>query len=489
MSVFSRILIIDDDPRAREAIKALLGAEQEYQLELAGDGQQGLELAAETQPDLVLLDVMMPGLDGFEVCRQLRANKLLAEVPVVLVTALDDHDSRLRGLKAGADDFISKPYDRLELRARVASILRLNRYRRLLAERGKFEWLLEHTEEAYLLLQEDGSCGYANKRARDYLNLPRSGGDFLEQARRYYQLLPPLAWETWPYPNAALVPRCLVRAETEAQHGLWLEVESTQVEMPGELSFLLRLRDVSDKMLLAQRNWAFQQLLMHKLRTPMLVSEILRLIQERLAGQVDMAARNLLEMAVNSAQRQSKQLTQVLAYLQEPALSHPRHGEPLRLDGLPALLDELVQDLELTPPRCTIAPELSQRKIVLSAHGMQTLLRELLDNARKFHPRHVPAVEIAVLPGERQDCVLTCSDDGMCLPPEELEKVWLPYYQWEKFTTGEVPGMGLGLAMVASIVWNAGGKCRLFNRENGPGVSVELSLPLLDTPVSPARGK
>jgi len=108
---------------------------------------------------------MMPGMDGFEVCQHLRADSTLAKVPIIMVTALDDRDSRLRGIEAGADDFISKPYDKLELRARVQTITSLNRYRRLLTEKAKFEWMIENTDEAYLVLDHDNQISYANTKA------------------------------------------------------------------------------------------------------------------------------------------------------------------------------------------------------------------------------------------------------------------------------------------------------------------------------------
>jgi DNA-binding response OmpR family regulator len=120
------ILIVDDDRLGRETLAALLGL-QGYQLAFAGGGAEALHLAAMIQPDLILLDVMMPGLDGFEVCRRLRADAVLGEVPIILLTALDDRTARLRGIEAGADDFVSKPFDRVELRARVQTIMRLNR--------------------------------------------------------------------------------------------------------------------------------------------------------------------------------------------------------------------------------------------------------------------------------------------------------------------------------------------------------------------------
>lgn len=118
MSYKSKILIVDDDPAGRRAMEAPLLA-GDYDLVLAQDGPQALELAHALQPDLILLDVMMPGMDGYEVCRRLRADLLLAEVPIIMVTALDDRSSKLQGLAAGADDFLSKPFDRAELRARA----------------------------------------------------------------------------------------------------------------------------------------------------------------------------------------------------------------------------------------------------------------------------------------------------------------------------------------------------------------------------------
>ncbi len=81
---------------------------------------------------------MMPGMDGFELCRLIRRDTIIGEMPVLLVTALDDIDSRLEGIEAGADDFLSKPIDRAELRLRVRTITRLNRYRKILADERDF---------------------------------------------------------------------------------------------------------------------------------------------------------------------------------------------------------------------------------------------------------------------------------------------------------------------------------------------------------------
>lgn len=129
MSHKSTILIVDDEPIGRQLIDAILYKEG-YNLEFAENGREAFEKAKSTNPDLILMDVMMPEIDGFEVCQMLREDDSMASVPIILVTALDDIDSRIRGLEAGADDYISKPFDRLELLARIKIITRLNKYRK-----------------------------------------------------------------------------------------------------------------------------------------------------------------------------------------------------------------------------------------------------------------------------------------------------------------------------------------------------------------------
>jgi len=134
----STILIVDDDATGRQTLESILDG-QGYRLEMAENGLQAIEKARQVLPDVILLDVMMPGMDGFEACQRIRSDPLLAEIPIIMLTALDDRKSLLDGLESGADDYITKPYDRHELRARLIGITRLNRYRKLLDERINLE--------------------------------------------------------------------------------------------------------------------------------------------------------------------------------------------------------------------------------------------------------------------------------------------------------------------------------------------------------------
>ncbi len=135
------VLIVDDEIIVRDTLDALLG--ENYQLYFAENGMDGLALATQIQPDAILLDVMMPKIDGYEVCRQIRASQVLTEIPIIMITALDDRNSRLKGLHAGADDFLTKPFDGMELTARLQTITRLNRYRHIVEQRNQLKGMHE----------------------------------------------------------------------------------------------------------------------------------------------------------------------------------------------------------------------------------------------------------------------------------------------------------------------------------------------------------
>jgi DNA-binding response OmpR family regulator len=120
VEVTGRVLVVDDDITVRDVVRRYL-ERAGYQVQLAGDGQEALRVIREHEPDLVVLDLMLPGVDGIEVCRQTRQSSSL---PIVMLTALGEEEDRVLGLEVGADDYVTKPFSPRELTLRVSSVLR-----------------------------------------------------------------------------------------------------------------------------------------------------------------------------------------------------------------------------------------------------------------------------------------------------------------------------------------------------------------------------
>jgi len=172
----ARILIVDDNEDNVELLRARIEA-WGYAPECAMDGGEALRKIRDTPPDLVLLDVMMPTIDGIEVARRVKGDPHLPFIPIIMQTALDTTESKVEGLEAGADDYITKPIDFAELKARLTSMLRIKRLQDELEERER--QLLEANERLRHMSQTDALTGLDNRR-----HLEERLGEMFEHARR-----------------------------------------------------------------------------------------------------------------------------------------------------------------------------------------------------------------------------------------------------------------------------------------------------------------
>jgi two-component system cell cycle response regulator len=171
----ARVLVVDDIPANVKLLEARLVAEY-FDVVTAEDGFKALDICDQEQVDIILLDIMMPGMDGFEVCERLKANPKTAHIPVVIVTALDQPSDRVRGLKAGADDFLTKPVNDLQLIARVKSLVRLKAVSdelRLRAETAR-EIGIEEMLRSDGLMQTPGRVLVADGRASSQERIVRA---------------------------------------------------------------------------------------------------------------------------------------------------------------------------------------------------------------------------------------------------------------------------------------------------------------------------
>ncbi|MBI3086169.1 MAG: response regulator [candidate division NC10 bacterium] len=172
------MLVVDDDALIRQFLEDQLTGEG-YLVSTAREGEEALAKVAAEPPDLILLDVMMPKVDGFEVCRRLKSDERTILIPVVMVTALTATDQRIKGIEAGADDFLSKPYNRLELFTRVRSLLKLKRHTDELENAETVLFSLALSVEA----KDPYTNGHCDRLARYSVALGKSLGLHAEQLK------------------------------------------------------------------------------------------------------------------------------------------------------------------------------------------------------------------------------------------------------------------------------------------------------------------
>ncbi len=180
--VTAKILVVDDDAVTRAVITQVLQQEGVFEVTEAVDGAAALDQFSRVQPDLVLLDVIMPELDGFEVCRRIKQDQATRLTPVVLLTALDSTGDRVRGIEAGADEFLTKPVEKVELLARVRSLLNLKRFTDDLERAEALILMLASAIEARDPYTE-GHCNRLSEYCRRFAERIGLGADEVEACR------------------------------------------------------------------------------------------------------------------------------------------------------------------------------------------------------------------------------------------------------------------------------------------------------------------
>ena len=473
----SRVLgIISDQSVVRNLKDMLLGTG--FGLEVALDSEKGLQMAEELLPDAILLDFDLEG-DSLETCRRLRGNKALKGMPILMLCSYGDRDSRALGLSVGVDDFISKPFDGIELISRLRTITRLNAQRLLVTDLMRFTWMASQSQDGYLLLDRSGVIHYANEHALSLLNLPEDylGLPFTRVVEFRFDPEPIETWKNWANEPA---PCFLIQPETPTARATWVMLDALDTQLGAEHHRVVHLRDVTERMSIYQDMRRFHTVVAHKLRTPMsmLVSSM-ALLKSRLDQLSGDEVKELVRSSIKGVDRLASQVQEILTYIDAPLALNV--GEPVALDTIPKMVRTICEPLRLSNVVVFLPEHLASKVVALTYDALESILYELLANARKFHPEKNPTVEVSVSKIDEEFVRLRVADDGQTLSTEQLSWAWLPYFQGEKDFTGELPGMGLGFPMVATLVWKAGGDLYLRNQQDRPGVIVDLKIPLEST--------
>ena len=470
------VLVVDDQPQNIELLEAYL-APQSYEVVQAANGEEALEKLSGGQIDLVLLDVMMPKMDGFEVLKKMRADKKTRLIPVVMVTALQEVEDRVKALEAGCDDFLSKPFDKAELLSRVKSILKLGYYRRQLDEKEKFESVLNQMDEGLVVLDDKFGVIAHNPHAFELLEI--------EPAKIPADLLTALAGRFKIHCQGELAAALgsgnlsfeLEREATEKFKELILEVRSSVVRPPeGEgQSIVLTLRDVTAKRSLDRMEWSFIDVISHKLRSPLtgIIGQG-AVLRAGYKGKLTAEQQAAIEIVYDQSLKLSGLIDKILKFNQLTA-------EPL---GLPK--EELALARVMGELAGAAAKEINGKKIELKIESenislrmhkryFELILNNLIENAIKFNDRDPVKIDISAKKTPA-GITLSIKDNGRGIPPEELENIFKGFFQVERYFTGSVEGLGLGLALVKRIVGDHGGKISVKSAI-GQGTEFIIELP------------
>ncbi len=248
----------------------------------------------------------------------------------------------------------------------------------------------------------------------------------------------------------------------------------SEVENNGRL---LRLSNVTDRIFSQQDVRKFHHAIEQKFRTPISQIQIsLDLLLRRTKKQHFDDLSDLATHAIEGMSKIKSQMDDIFRYLKAPALAS--RGETFSLAALPDMLNVLSSTFNISPIQICMPDDLQQTKLALTQPAIELIFWELLENSKKYHPTLTPKIEISISQISAQAIQLLIQDDGIHLSPQQIANVWEPYMQGEKGFSGEAPGMGLGLPLVSSLVWQVGGSAGISNRANRPGVVVELTIPL-----------
>jgi two-component system cell cycle sensor histidine kinase/response regulator CckA len=520
----ARVLIVDDERYNRELLEVMLTPEG-LLLQTAASGKEALAMVAQQPPDLILLDVMMPDMDGYQVAAHIKGEVATKNIPIIMVTALDDRDARVSGLSTGAEDFLTKPVDRIELCVRVRNLLRLKAYGNYydkyshmlegevvsrtadLAERMKQAVVL--TEQAALLDLAQDAIVVRDMRNR-ILFWSRGAevmyGWLSKEAlgRNPYELLKTEFSEPTEHIEATLLHHG--QWEGEAIHhrrdGTRVIVASRwalQRDADGAPVRILTINsDITDRKETDSKRKAAEEALeqirkdqmrfkdeflshvSHELRSPLTaIKQFTSILLDGLAGELNKEQRVYQEIVL----RNIRQLQSMIDDLLE--ITRLETGkltvEPESMSVANAVTDTLNTLQETARAKgvtlsCDLPPGLP------AAQADPTRLRQiliiLLDNAIKFTSDGGAAtIKARLLQEDPRFLLLEVSDTGCGMSPEVTERIFERLYQVSERIQTSRKGLGLGLFICKELVTRQGGNIRVKSQPQ-KGTTFSFTLPV-----------
>ena len=491
-----RIVLADDNADMREYVQRLLS--DRWIVEACPDGAAALDAARTHPPALVIADVMMPGLDGFELLRQLQANPETAAVPVILLSARAGEEARIEGIQAGASDYLVKPFTARELRARVdAQILRseIRAAHEMLTRR--LAHIFKQAPVALAILRgSDYVYEFANEPYLDFVgHRPILGKPLLEALpeladQGVKELLDGVRESRQPF-SASSFRMMLNRGAGESADEVFFKlVYQPIVDDDGSIDRVAVVAIEVTELANARReaesaNRAkdeFIAMLSHELRNPL--SPILTALQLMKLRGIEAAERErtIIERQVGHLVGLVDDLLDVSRIIRGKIELKADHIEVAEIVGnavetVSPLLEERQHALEIRVPRrgCSIRADKER---------LSQVVANLLTNAATYTEPRVSIVITAAR--EAESVVITVRDSGIGIEPDMQPKVFDVFAQASQTLERSKGGLGLGLAIVRSLVTLHGGTVAVFSEGRGRGATFTIRLPYAAMPYADA---
>lgn len=477
----ARLLLVDDEPKNLRLLEALL-APCGYYLSTATSGEECLKAVSQNLPDLLLLDVMMPGMDGYEVTRRLRSDDTTRLLPIVIVSALSDVQDRVRGIEEGCDDFISKPFNKDEILAKVQTTLRLSYYRRQLDEREKFDALVSRVSEAIVVASEAWKVSRLNENAAGLLPDTEIGDNLLDSIFAQYEVSVPQ--EELLRADDARKNFFLTRS---GSNGAPLYLHCCMDVLTGRSgdasSVVLTMRDMTREQLEQRQKETFLNRMSDKLRVPLAdLSRSLNQLQNGSLGEVSPAQNRALDDMAHEALALSSVVSKLarfsvvnsLSIINSRTLDLPREKIDLATELKP-IVDAAVHYAGHPTVETHFDPTPSDASVAMSRVYFELMIQDLVDNAVKFCDREPLKLGITVTKKDSH-VTIAFADNGPGVPHSEQQRIFEAFYQIDEGPGVAPAGAGLGLALVKRLAEAYGGSVSVRSK-SGEGATFSISLP------------
>lgn len=480
------ILIVDDTPDNLRLLNQILS--QYYTVRLASSGTTGLAAARSTPPDLIFLDIMMPAMNGYEVAAQLKADKLTEDIPIIFMSALDDADSKVRGFAAGGIDYVTKPFQEVEVLARVRTYMSMRSlYKQAQAEiveRKRVENELRESESrnrALLSAVPDMMC----RLSRDGIFLDFKAGsnnllfaesDKIIGASILKVLDKNLGLRFMDFVDDVLDTKEIQTMEYKLKMEDSSHVFEARFKDSGADEVTVIIRDVSDRARLEQMKTDFINRATHELRTP--IATMLLMVNLIDGGTTPEEFKEFWDVLKSEIHREHMLVENLLNV---GRLESGRTNLRFVPVDLGKLLEKVITQFEL--PAREKSVNISMRLIMESEkkaearadeNALTQVFVNLLGNAVKF-TRPGGSVEV-VVQEKNQGIEVSVRDTGIGIPSEDLPMMFTRFFRGTNAIENEIPGTGIGLYIVQSIVEKHGGKIKVHS-EIGIGSQFDVWLP------------